>query len=130
MSRTLYAATSSGLFRSTDAGETWAAADAGLPTNYFVSARAIDPSTPGTLYAGTSVGIGGGIFRSTDAGATWHATGRTTAVGEALIIDPIMSSTLYALAYLPHCELSDDCYLTVIRSTDGGSTWRAPNPSL
>ena len=41
-----------GVFKSTDAGATWSAANAGLP-NTSVDALAIDPITPQTLYAGT-----------------------------------------------------------------------------
>jgi photosystem II stability/assembly factor-like uncharacterized protein len=55
--------------RDTDAGATWEAANAGLPDNPSITALAIDPRTPSTLYAGTD----GGVFKSTDAGATWEA---------------------------------------------------------
>ena len=47
---TLYAGTGGGVFKSTDAGATWSAANTGL-TN-AVDALAIDPVTPSTLYAG------------------------------------------------------------------------------
>ena len=51
---TLYAGTDSvGVFKSTDAGDTWISADTGLPDGYSVAALAIDPHTPSTLYAGT-----------------------------------------------------------------------------
>ena len=52
---TLYAGTyGGGVFKSTDSGGTWTAANRGL-TNPNVKALAIDPSTPATLYAGTEV---------------------------------------------------------------------------
>ena len=38
-----------------------------------VYALAIDPATPGTLYAGTS---GGGVFKSTNGGGSWSAVNR------------------------------------------------------
>ena len=41
------------MFKSTDGGDTWNVANTGLPDNAFVTALAIDPTTPGTLYAGT-----------------------------------------------------------------------------
>ena len=44
----------------------WQAVNAGLPDNTSISALAIDPTTPSTLYAGTY----GGVFKSTDAGGT------------------------------------------------------------
>jgi photosystem II stability/assembly factor-like uncharacterized protein len=76
-----------GIFRSTDGGATWEPASSGLPriavqattaagevtrvtTTVGITALAIDPASPSTLYAVTG---GSGIFRSTDAGRTWHA---------------------------------------------------------
>ncbi len=50
---TLYAGTDGGgVFKSTDSGGTWTAANTGL-TNLTVYALAINPATPATLYAGT-----------------------------------------------------------------------------
>ena len=48
------------------------------PQGSAIQALAIDPSAPGTLYAGTS---GGGVFKSTDGGVSWSAinTGLNTA---------------------------------------------------
>ncbi len=61
----LYAGTyGGGVFKSTDSGATWAAANTGL-TNWVVQALAVDP-TAATLYAGTG---GDGVFKSTDSGA-------------------------------------------------------------
>jgi hypothetical protein len=56
--RDSYAAyTHPGVFKSTDNGGTWNSLNTGLPnTNVF--GLAIDPTMPGTLYAGT----GGGVF--------------------------------------------------------------------
>ena len=61
----------------------------------IVRALAIDPTTPATLYAGTS---GDGVFKSTDSGGTWAAanTGLTTLHVNALAIDPATPATLYA----------------------------------
>src|SRR5437867_11422272 len=75
----------------------------------MISALAIDPLTPTTLYAWTN---GGGLFKSTDGGANWSATGLTNISGRALAIDPITPTTLYAGA--------DG---GVFKSTDGGARW-------
>ena len=58
-----------GLFKSTNGGERWSPANSGLPTNsaVSVSALAIDPATPTTLYAA----IGGVVFKSTDGGGSY-----------------------------------------------------------
>ena len=74
---------------------------------YVVSALAIDPATPTTLYAGTS----GGVYKSTDGGGNWSAvnTGLGSAAVSALAVDPVTPTTLYA-----------GTAGGVFKSTDGG----------
>jgi photosystem II stability/assembly factor-like uncharacterized protein len=116
---TLYAGTSGGgVFKSTDSGGTWAAANTGL-TNLDVRALAINPTTPATLYAGT---LGGGVFKSTDSGGTWAAanTGLTNLDVRALAINPTTPATLYA----------GTSGGGVFKSTDSGGTWAAAHTGL
>src|SRR5262249_37419301 len=87
-----------------------------------VSALAVDPRRPGTLYAGT---YGAGVFKSIDGGGTWSATGLTNAkVGDAIVvafaIDPTTSTTLYARTARGGA----------FKSTDGGRTWDAVLPGV
>lgn len=56
-----------GVFKSIDSGETWIAAQSGLPDTIFIYALAIDPSAPARIYAATDQGV----FRSTDGAASW-----------------------------------------------------------
>ena len=56
-----------GVFKSIDSGETWIAAQNGLPDTIFVNGLAIDPSAPARIYAATQQGV----FRSIDAAASW-----------------------------------------------------------
>ena len=63
---TLYAARDGGVFKSTNGGGNWSAANTGL-TFTDVFALAVDSVTPATLYAGT---YGGGVFKSTNGGET------------------------------------------------------------
>ena len=58
---------SGGVLKSIDAGETWIAAQNGLPDTIDVNALAIDPSTPARIYAATQQGV----FMSSDAAASW-----------------------------------------------------------
>ena len=109
-----------GVFKSTNAGETWSAGT-GLPESTSVNALVIDFSTPRTLYAGTA----GGIFKSTDGGGTWSAI--NTGLPDngdardvfALAIDPKTPTTLYA-----------GTVTGVFKSTDGGGNWQAVNAGL
>ena len=91
---TLYAGGSGGVFQSTTAGASWAAASKGI-TETTILALAIDPENPDTLYAGTD---GGGVFVSTNAGMRWTAmnTGLTNKVVNALAINPENTSLVYA----------------------------------
>ena len=61
-----------------------------------VSALALDPTTPTTLYAGTS----DGVFKTTDGGTSWSPVNTGLAVlsttVRALALDPTTPTTLYA----------------------------------
>ncbi|MEO8054351.1 MAG: hypothetical protein ABI768_04315 [Acidobacteriota bacterium] len=83
-----------------------------------MTALAIDPSTPATLYAGTS---DGGAFKSTNGGGNWSAinAGMTATRVENLVIDPSKTATLYA-----------GTDRGVFRSTNGGATWAAASTGL
>src|SRR3546814_204215 len=76
------------VYRSADGGKTWTKVD-GIPKSEEranITAIAIDPKTPQTMYA---TGHGIGVVKSFDGGATWatKATGLGSASTEALAID-------------------------------------------
>jgi hypothetical protein len=64
----VYAGTTSGVFKSTDGGATFASASTGL-TNTSVSSFAINPLHPSNVFVGTA----GGVFQSRDGGSTWQS---------------------------------------------------------
>ena len=75
---TLYSAgLDSGVYKSTDAGATWFAANNGL-TYRAVQALAVSQSNPSVVYAGTDQNgsTNSGVYISTDAGANWMASQR------------------------------------------------------
>jgi hypothetical protein len=95
-----------------------------------VTALAIDPHTPSTLYAGTG---GAGVFRSTNSGSSWSAvnTGLTGPFGAAfpvtaLAIDPHTPSTLYAGTEYEYGYGG----VGVFQSTNSGASWSAVNSGL
>jgi photosystem II stability/assembly factor-like uncharacterized protein len=123
---TIYAGTSEGIYRSSDGGMNWVAANKGIPTKFGtvtnVPALAIDPTNPSFLYAGLSSGAGVGAFRSSDGGDSWAPIdiGLTDTSVNALAISPVDSSTIYA----------GTTSGGVFQSTDGGGTWGAINQGL
>ncbi len=122
---TLYAGTAAsggGVYKSTDGGDSWAGAGAGLP-GLEVYALAVDPAAPSTVYCGT---LDGGVYKSTDGGENWTGTFVGIDYGRiaALAIDPTVTSTLYAGA--AYAGTGGGVY----KSTDGGDSWTAINSGL
>ncbi len=88
-----------GIWKTTDAGQTWACKTDNMPV-ISVASMAICKNSPDVLYAGTGEGfynfdaiIGDGIFKSTDGGETWQQIAAT--VGNSnfryvnrIIVDP------------------------------------------
>jgi len=62
----MYVAMRDGLYKSTDAGESWKPAGKGLKN---LAAVTVSPKRPNEVYAATADGV---IFRSTDGGGTWE----------------------------------------------------------
>ncbi len=64
--KVMYVAMRDGLFKSTDAGETWKPIGTGLKN---LAAVTVNPKKPSEIYAATAQGI---IFKSTDGGTKWQ----------------------------------------------------------
>lgn len=64
--KVIYVAMRDGLFKSTDAGETWKPVRRGFQN---LAAVIVNPRKPNEVYASTANGV---IFRSTDGGMTWE----------------------------------------------------------
>ena len=102
-SDTVYAATTVGVFRSSDGGRTWTERMAGMTEINFVVALAIDPTHPNIMYAGTT----GGVYRTKNATESWEkitqgmvafdAKMASMALGvNRIVVDPTQSDIVYA----------------------------------
>src|SRR5829696_833302 len=107
-SSTVYAGTGSGVFKSSDGGETWRSANRGLSDTDLFDLAA-DPQHSTTLYAATA----SGVFKSTNAAATWEVTGLTKMNAIAVAVHPRRSATVY---------VAND--RGVFKTSDGGENWR------
>ncbi len=123
-----------GLWKSTNDGASWQPVNDFL-ANLAVSAIAVSPTDPLTMYAGTGGGPnqsddsfgtqlrGAGIFKSTDGGNTWTKLASTAAPDwsngvEKISVSPdgqtVLASVKFSYADVP---------AAFMRSTDGGNTW-------
>lgn len=93
MPGTVYAGTTNGLFKTSDAGALWHRIEKGLADTY-ISAILIDPSNPNILYAGTRKGV----HKTTDGGQTWASAnaGLTTLNIRAMALSPIDPLVVFA----------------------------------
>jgi len=84
------------VYKSTDAGASWAPANAGLPDVGY-NVIAIDPTRHATVYTGVYFN-NPAVYRSTDGGRTWggFADGLDVYAAHTLTIDPTNPSRLYA----------------------------------
>lgn len=115
---TIYAGTDSGVFRSSDTGNSWLG---GGLAGHVISALAAGPMS--TVYAGTA---SGGVFKSLDGASTW-----TTLISESggfyvagiafLQADPAVPSTVYFAS--TGVGPGGGPIGGLFKSTDGGFSW-------
>ncbi len=110
----------SGLYKSTDSGETWTKMTEGLPEKMGKMSIAVSRSNPEKVYAlieGDSETPDRGLYVSNDAGKNWsQVTNDNRLVQRAwyyieLFVDPNNENTIYVLS------------APALRSNDGGRTW-------
>ncbi len=110
----------SGLYKSTDGGDTWEKMKDGLPEEMGKMSIAVSRSNPEKVYAlieSDSDKEAGGLFVSTNSGKKWsRITNDHRLVQRAwyyieLFIDPKNENTIYVMS------------APALRSTDGGKTW-------
>ncbi|MCK6449306.1 MAG: glycosyl hydrolase [Alphaproteobacteria bacterium] len=124
-----FGACAGGVWKTTDAGQTWLCTTDGFFRTAAVGAIAVAPSAPNVIYAGTGeacirndVSHGDGIYKSVDAGKTWTHLGLddTRHIGR-IVVHPANPELVYVAA-LGHAW-GRNRQRGVFRSKDGGRTW-------
>lgn len=112
---TVYAATWKGVYKSTDGGQTWEAANQGL-MGIIPESIAVNPQNPDVAYASTP---SLGIIRTHDGGRHWQSLNVPFAgYGNQIAVDPFTPQTVY----IPRefCDTGACLYV----SHDGGETYQ------
>jgi len=107
----------SGIYKSTDAGQTWHKINRGLPSgDKGRIGMAISPVNPEKIYAVVEAQRGqGGFFRSTNRGASWQKMSDAVSSGnyyQELVADPVNEDRVYIMNTF------------TLVTDDGGKTFR------
>lgn len=110
-----------GIYKSTDAGQSWFAICEGL-TDFYGWTVKLKPGDPQTIYLGTW----GSFYKSTDAGESWSELTYDTSKLCALpiAIDPENPDIIYIGGWVS--GIGDNLF----KSTDGGITWTVKGQGL
>ncbi len=134
----------SGLFKSTDGGDTWRQLTKGLPREAEGIGRigpAVAPSDPDRMYAWVNAKKGSGIYRSDDAGESWQRTddeeriwGRGDDFG-CVRVDPRNKDVIYVANTSTYKSTDAGKDFTAIKGAPGGddyhTVWINPeNPDI
>lgn len=125
-----FGATGGGLWKTTDAGNSWRPVTDGQIASSSVGAVAVSASNPDVVYLGMgetqlrgNVMQGDGVYASTDAGATWRHVGLADTLSIArLRVHPTDPKTVFVAA------LGDPTQPNpargIYRTRDGGANWK------
>jgi photosystem II stability/assembly factor-like uncharacterized protein len=125
-----FGAVGGGLWKTTDAGDSWKPVTDFKITSASVGAVAVSETTPDLVFIGTGEACirgniipGDGIYRSRDAGDTWEHIGfhDTDAISKVRV-HPTDPEVVFAAVFGKYGGDSEE--RGVYKSTDGGDSWR------
>jgi len=125
-----FGAVGGGLWKTTDAGDTWRPVTDGQLKSASVGAVAVSESNPDIVYIGMgescirgNIMPGDGVYRSSDAGKTWTHVGFDNVDAISKIrIHPTDPNIVFVASFGKYSVPSSE--RGVYKSTDGGKTWR------
>lgn len=133
---------SRGIYRSVDGGRTWQERDSGVVEKEGISFRgfAVDPRDSNVVYTAAEISsfawagqwltgksldlTKGVVYKTVNGGETWSAIWRGDNLARYVWIDPRNSRTLYVSTGIFDREAANTTGVGVLKSTDGGTTWR------
>ena len=107
----VFVGTSNGVHKTTNDGQTWTAANSGIPANTYIYSLSV---VNGNIYAGAN----GVLYTSNDGGASWVS------------ISNGLSGIVMTVAANGATLLAGTNGFGVYRSTNGGSTWTSSSTGL
>jgi hypothetical protein len=137
----LVAMSAAGVYRSSDGGSTWQAANKGIQVAWqpedqrfpefgqCVHKVAMHPGRPDRLFAQNHFGV----YRSDDGAGTWEAieSGLPSNFGFPIVVHPHQPDTVYAFPLRADAErLPADGSCQVYRSENAGASWQSSSAGL
>ncbi len=124
-----FGATGGGLWKTTDAGQTWNPVTDGKINTASIGAVAICEADPDIVYIGGgetqirgNIQQGDGLYKSSDGGDTWEHIGLTETQNVARIrVHPSDCETVWVAAFGKHSASNPE--RGVFKTTDGGQSW-------
>ncbi len=125
-----FGATGGGLWKTTDAGQTWRPVTDGQITSSSVGAVQVCEANPDVVYLGMgetqlrgNIMQGDGVYQTTDGGKTWRHVGlRETQSISRIRINPTDCNMVWVAALGVHS--APNAERGIFKSTNGGETWR------
>jgi photosystem II stability/assembly factor-like uncharacterized protein len=144
-----------GIFKSTDAGQTWVQKDNGVVEYEGITFRGltVDPRSSDIVYAAAEISsyawssqvqqgrefdkTKGVVYKTIDGGENWTAVWRGNNLARYIWIDPRNSDVLYISTGIFDREAANSDHTTnkpggegILKSIDGGQTWQSVNNGL
>jgi photosystem II stability/assembly factor-like uncharacterized protein len=127
---TYFMGATGGVWKTTDAGESWSNVSDGFFNTASVGAITVSESDPNVVYVGMGeapvrgvmTSHGDGVYKSTDGGKTWSHVGleRTRHISK-IAVDPRDPNVVFVAAQGSPYGATED--RGIYRSKDGGATW-------
>jgi photosystem II stability/assembly factor-like uncharacterized protein len=125
-----FGAVGGGVWKTLDAGTTWAPVTDGQITSSSVGAIAVSDSNPDVLYIGMgeacirgNIMPGDGVYKSNDAGTTWSHIGfRASDAISKIRVHPTNHDIVFVASFGRYGVPSEERGL--FKSVDGGKTWK------